>query len=129
MTTQTEMYEQTQAFPKTKIELAEEFLEHFQSDVESAEKSLLNARVKLGAAQLLRDDAEENLRRERIAIGIATPEEIALDMKRAGERAGIGLSFSVNGGKEIVVAKPPAVDPVTGEVKTPRSRKGAESAA
>lgn len=118
MTTQTEMFEQTEAFPKTKLDLAEEFLEHFQSDVESAEKSLLNARVKLGAAQILRDDAEENLRRERIAEGIASPEEIALDMKRIAEADGMGPSFQVNGEEPIVIAEPPACDPITGEVDT-----------
>ena len=41
------MITQTELFPKTKTEIAEVFLEHFQADVESAEKSLGNARAKL----------------------------------------------------------------------------------
>lgn len=113
---QTEMYEQTQIFPKTPLEIADEFLEHFQGDVESAEKSLINARIKLTAARILRDDAEENLRRERIASGVASPEEIALDMKRSAQEAGIGLSFQVNGGESVVISEAPDVDPITGEV-------------
>jgi hypothetical protein len=111
------MTEQGEMFPKTKVDFATEFLEHFQADVESAEKSLVNAKAKLAAARLLRDDAEENLRRERVAAGIATAEEIALDMKRSAEEGGYGLSFSVNGGEEVVLAEPPAVDPNTGEVE------------
>jgi hypothetical protein len=48
---------------KTRRQLAEEFLEHFQADVEKAETAVFNARRKLREAQVLRDDAEENLRR------------------------------------------------------------------
>ena len=48
---------------KTRRQLAEEFLEHFQADVEKAETALFNARRKLREAQEIRDDAEENLRR------------------------------------------------------------------
>src|SRR5690606_75041 len=48
---------------KTRRELAEEFLEHFQADVEKAQTALGNARRKLREAIVLRDDAEENLRR------------------------------------------------------------------
>jgi hypothetical protein len=55
--------EEQELFPKTQRELANEFLEHFQADVEAAEKSVYNARVKLRSAIILRDDAEENLRR------------------------------------------------------------------
>jgi hypothetical protein len=62
--------EQPQMFPdppKTQLMIAEEFLGHFQADVESAEKSLANAQSRLCAAIVLRNDAEENLRRERMA--------------------------------------------------------------
>jgi hypothetical protein len=117
---ETEMYEQTQAFPKTPLEIADEFLEHFQGDVESAEKSLINARIRLTAARILRDDAEENLRRERIAAGVATVEELASDMKRSAEEAGIGLSFAINGEEPIVVTEAPAVDQITGEAASIR---------
>jgi hypothetical protein len=83
---------------KTRLQIAEEFVEHFQADVESAEKSVVNARIKLAAAIILRDDAEENLRKERITAGVATAAEVMLDMKRDAEA--------------------PDVDPITGEVKT-----------
>lgn len=49
-----EPYVQTEAFPappKTRRELAEEFVEHFQADVESAQKSLGNAQARLTAAE------------------------------------------------------------------------------
>ena len=114
------MYEQTQAFPKTKLEFAEEFLEHFQTDVEKADQSVVNARAKLAAAQLLRDDAEENLRRERVSVGVATPEEILQDMKRTAREGGYGVSVQLNGEEPVVIAEAPAaVDPITGEVATP----------
>ena len=97
------MYEQTQAFPKTKLEFAEEFLEHFQTDVEKADQSVVNARAKLAAAQLLRDDAEENLRRERVSVGVATPEEILQDMKRTAREGGYGVSVQLNGEEPVVI--------------------------
>jgi hypothetical protein len=111
------MSAQEQMFPKTQLEIADEFLVHFQADVEAAEKSHVNARAKLAAACILRDDAEENLRRERIEAGIASPEEIALDMKRGAEEGGYGLSFSANGEEPIVICEAPTmVDRSTGEV-------------
>lgn len=68
---------------KTSRQLAEEFLEHFQADVEKAETALGNARRKLREAQDLRDDAEENLRREirreNDAAGIAAAEDAAVE--------------------------------------------------
>jgi len=54
---------QDEMFPKTPREIADEFLEHFQADVEAAEKSVYNARKKLREAQVLRDHAELNLKR------------------------------------------------------------------
>lgn len=65
MTTQEEL------FPKTPVEVAEVFLEHFQADVDSAQKSLVNAKVKLKEAQTLRDMAEGNL----LKVREAAPEE------------------------------------------------------
>lgn len=102
-TTQAEMFPQP---PKTRLQIAEEFVEHFQGDVESAEKSLVNARIKLKAARELRDDAEENLRKERIAAGVATAEEILVDMKRTAEQEGYGISFQFND-EPVVLAEPP----------------------
>lgn len=86
------MTAQLEAFPKTARELAEEFLQHFQDDVEKAEKALVSAESRLCAARLLRDDAEENLR--RVIAGDGNP------YLRAA--ADLGL-----------------VDPETGEVRDP----------
>lgn len=64
MTVQTEIQtEQEEMFPKTPREIADEFLEHFQADVEAAEKAVFNARRKLREANTLRDHAELNLKR------------------------------------------------------------------
>jgi hypothetical protein len=64
---------------KTQRQLAEEFLEHFQGDVEKAQTAVGNARAKLSAAIILRDDAEENLRRairdEKAAAGDEAADE------------------------------------------------------
>lgn len=57
------MDEEQALFPKTPKEIADHFLQHFQDDVESAEKSLVNARKKLREAIVLRDEAELNLMR------------------------------------------------------------------
>lgn len=57
------MDEEQELFPKTPKEIADHFLQHFQDDVESAEKSLVNARKKLREAVTLRDEAELNLMR------------------------------------------------------------------
>ena len=50
-------------FPKSPKEIADEFLKHFQDDVEKAERSLGTARKNLREAITLRDDAELNLAR------------------------------------------------------------------
>ena len=104
---QTDAFEQTEAFPpplKTRRELAEEFLEHFQADVEAAEKSLVNARVKLHNAIVLRDDAEENLRR---AINAADDE--------ATDEAG-DSTMQIGPAPQAEDAEYVEVDPITGEV-------------
>ena len=113
-----ESYVQTEAFPappKTRRELAEEFVEHFQADVESAQKSLGNAQARLTAAERLRDDAEENLRRA-IAAESGDPRETALEaldeMRTAAEEAGIGLSIEFSGHEPVTIAEKPAEDPV-----------------
>lgn len=78
---------------KTRRQLADEFLEHFQSDVEKAETAVFNARRKLREAQVLRDDAEENLRRA-----------IEAEKEEAGADEGDDETAAVE------------VDPITGEV-------------
>lgn len=65
---------------KTRRQLAEEMLEHFQGDVEKAQTAVGNARSKLSAAIVLRDDAEENLRQAiRAEKEEAETEEAATD--------------------------------------------------
>jgi len=78
MSEQTEIQaDQEEMFPKTPREIADEFLEHFQADVEAAEKSLYNARKKLREAMTLRDHAELNLKRAIDAeLGTAQAEAV-----------------------------------------------------
>lgn len=78
MTTQEEL------FPKTPVEVAEVFLEHFQADVDSAEKSLVNAKGRLKEARILRDMAEGNLLKVREAAG-ADPLQEMVDEANRGE--------------------------------------------
>ena len=107
---QTDAFEQTEAFPpplKTRRELAEEFLEHFQADVEAAEKSLVNARVKLRNAIVLRDDAEENLRR---AINAADDEVEGEATDDDGDS-----TMQIGPAPQAEDAEYVEVDPITGE--------------
>lgn len=63
-------------FPRTPREIAEHFLEHFQADVERAEKSLAKAHENLREAIALRDEAELNLGRaiadERASVTVTS---------------------------------------------------------
>lgn len=103
MTTQAEM------FPKSKIDFAQEFAEHFQADVEAAEKALLRAQDRLTEATRLRDDAEENLRRELDMAQGGTETAISRDSvpSEAQEPHGAGSGPDAAAG----------VDPITGEVE------------
>ena len=103
MTTQAEM------FPKSKIDFAQEFAEHFQADVEAAEKALLRAQDRLTEATRLRDDAEENLRRELDMAQGGTETAVSRDSvpSEAQEPHGAGSGPDAAAG----------VDPITGEVE------------
>jgi hypothetical protein len=97
-------------FPKSKIDFAQEFAEHFQADVEAAEKALLRAQDRLTEATRLRDDAEENLRR---AINAADDEA---DSEATDDD---DSTMQIGPGPQIEDAEYEDVDPITGEVETP----------
>jgi hypothetical protein len=90
--------------PKTRRQLAEEFLEHFQADVEKAETALGNARRKLREAIVLRDDAEENLRR-----ALREPDDAA----DGGETSESTMQLTAPAED----AEGDEIDPITGEVQ------------
>jgi len=99
------MTEQEQLFPRTKVETAEVFLEHFQADVESSDKALGNARVRLRAATELRDLAEVNLMRaqrdQEMEVEVGA-EDVTDEIEDA----------------EVLQIEGEVVDPITGEVET-----------
>lgn len=102
--------DQIEAFPMTKVECAELFLKHFQADVESAEKSLINARVKLRAAIELRNAAETHLIRMR---GEFEEEPVA-----AGDESSMQIDsapLQIEG--RVEDAEYDVVAPITGEVE------------
>lgn len=121
MTTQTEeTYQQTEAFPKppkTRRELAEEFLEHFQADVEKAETALGNARRKLREAIVLRDDAEENLRRAIMDVDDAVEGEGEEEPDDSTMQLPAPVAALESGGDAEDAEWSEDVDPFTGEVK------------
>jgi hypothetical protein len=102
-------------FPKTQREMADEFLSHFQADVEKAEKSLITARRNLREAITLRDDAELNLKRAIEAEKVAGATESTAEEFDDGH-----LIEGEVEDAEIVEDEPPAhIDMVTGEVLDP----------
>lgn len=95
---------------KTRRQLAEEFLEHFQADVEKAETAVYNARRKHREAVEIRDDAEENLRR-----AISEENEAGLDGVLAEVAAQVNAGALDSDGLTVTMTTG-GVDPITGEV-------------
>ena len=119
------MSEQVEMFPMTRVEAAELFLEHFQEDVEKAEKSVANAINKHQEAILLRDIAEVELAKAKLeGIPVAVVDAVnagAMGANATAEMTSRGAVVTVN----------TDVDPITGEVvgKAEREDEDGETSA
>lgn len=95
---------QLEMLPMTQLEIAEAFLEHFETEVERTTKAMFNAQAKVAEALKLREMAEHEVARH---AGESVM-QVAADIVNSGVLDTEDMT--------VTASVAPAVDPITGEV-------------